>query len=90
MNLLVQPSKGFNIPSVETEVSIARMEVVPTAQTLLLFSFALAVPDELVTKENIKSVRLLPLIFLMMVMNFFRIKGANKHFIHTQKGINGK
>lgn len=57
---------------------------------LLLFSFALAVPDELVTKENIKSVRLLPLIFLMMVMNFFRIKGANKHFIHTQKGINGK
>jgi cellulose synthase/poly-beta-1,6-N-acetylglucosamine synthase-like glycosyltransferase len=57
---------------------------------LLLFSFALAVPDELVTKENIKSVRLLPLIFMMMIMNFFRIKGANKNFIHTQKGINGK
>ena len=57
---------------------------------LLLFSFALAVPDELVTKENLKSVRLLPLIFMMMIMNFFRIKGANKNFIHTQKGINGK
>ncbi|MGE0092521.1 MAG: glycosyltransferase family 2 protein [Bacteroidales bacterium] len=57
---------------------------------LLLFAFALAVPDDLVTKENIKSVRLLPLIFIMMIMNFFRIKGADKHFIHTQKGINEK
>ena len=40
MNLFVHPSKGFNIPSVETEDSIARILVVPTAHTFFLFRFA--------------------------------------------------
>ena len=41
MNLFVQPSYGFKCPSVETEVSIARITVVPTAQIFFLWSFAL-------------------------------------------------
>ena len=35
MNLLVQPVKGVISPWVVTDVSIALIEVVPTAQTLL-------------------------------------------------------
>ena len=45
MNLLVHPSYGFNNPSVETEVSIARIDVVPTAHTRFFFILALLTID---------------------------------------------
>ena len=41
MNLLVQPTYGFKVLLEETELSMARMEVVPTQQILRLFSLAL-------------------------------------------------
>jgi hypothetical protein len=31
-NLFVQPSKGFSVPCEETELSTARIDVVPTVQ----------------------------------------------------------
>src|SRR5690606_39307470 len=37
MNLFVQPSISFNMPFEDTELSIARIAVVPTAQMRLLF-----------------------------------------------------
>src|SRR5258708_3725911 len=40
INLLVQPTYGFNCPVVETEDSTARITVVPTAQTFFLCAFA--------------------------------------------------
>ncbi len=52
----------------------------------LLFAFAMAIPDYLVTKENIKTVKKTPLLFILMVLNLFRLKGASKKFIHTEKG----
>ena len=40
MNLLVQPSKGFRCASADTELSMERITVVPTAQTFLFASMA--------------------------------------------------
>ena len=37
MNLLVHPSNGFNLLSVETDVSRALIQVVPIAQIFLRF-----------------------------------------------------
>ena len=53
----------------------------------LLLTFVMAIPRFLVTKNNLKTIKRLPLLFLLMVFNLFRIKGANKNFIHTQKGL---
>jgi hypothetical protein len=41
MNLFVQPSNGFSVLADETELSIARIEVVPTAQIRFLFDFGI-------------------------------------------------
>ncbi|MCD8270150.1 MAG: hypothetical protein LUD46_18015 [Parabacteroides sp.] len=51
---------------------------------LLCATFSLAVPDYLVDKRFKKALISLPLVFLLMCLNFFRLKGANKEFIHTK------
>ena len=51
---------------------------------LLCITFSLAVPDYLVDARFKKALISLPLIFMLMCLNFFRLKGANKEFIHTQ------
>lgn len=53
---------------------------------LLVFSMAFALPDYLVTKQFKKAIRHLPFLFVLMVMNLFRLRNANKNFIHTQHG----
>ncbi|MEN6618402.1 MAG: glycosyltransferase family 2 protein [Rikenellaceae bacterium] len=52
----------------------------------LIFTFAMAIPDFLVTKRNFRAIKKIPVLFILMFLNFFRTKGANKKFIHTQKG----
>ncbi|OJX64869.1 glycosyltransferase family 2 protein [Dysgonomonas sp. 37-18] len=54
---------------------------------LLMFmclSLAIAIPDEMVNERLIKILRKLPKLFILMVINLFRIKGAKKKFIHTE------
>lgn len=51
---------------------------------LLLCALSLAMPDELYNASFRIALRKAPLLFLLMVVNLFRIKGVNKHFIHTQ------
>lgn len=50
---------------------------------LLLFALCLAIPDYLVDKKFNRAMRKIPLLGIMMVLNFFRLRGANKKFIHT-------
>jgi len=52
----------------------------------VLVSFAMATPDYLVNLRSIKAMRMIPMIFLMMCVNFLRLKGVNNNFIHTKKG----
>lgn len=54
---------------------------------LLMFmclSLAIAIPDEMVNERLIKILRKLPKLFILMVINLFRMKGAKKKFIHTE------
>lgn len=53
---------------------------------LLIFTFVMAIPDFLVTKRSIKTIKHIPFLFILMFLNLFRTKGANKNFIHTNKG----
>lgn len=57
---------------------------------LLLFigiTFSLAVPDYLVDKQFKKAITSLPVLFLLMFINLFRLRGGNKKFIHTKHSI---
>ncbi len=53
---------------------------------VLTLSLAVATPDYLISATTLKSLRRLPWIFLLTLLNFFRIRGVNRNFIHTQKG----
>jgi cellulose synthase/poly-beta-1,6-N-acetylglucosamine synthase-like glycosyltransferase len=53
---------------------------------LLMTSFMLALPGFLVTAKNIRVIKKLPLLFLLMFINLFRTKGTENKFIHTPKG----
>lgn len=53
---------------------------------LLLSTLALAMPGKLYNSSFRRSLRKVPLLFLLMVVNLFRTKGVNKRFIHTQHG----
>lgn len=51
-------------------------------------TLCLAIPNKLVDDQFKKSIHKLPLLFFMMLMNLFRLKGAAKKFIHTPKNAN--
>lgn len=50
----------------------------------LCVAFSLAVPDYLVDNRFRKAILSLPILFLLMFFNIFRLRGANKEFIHTE------
>lgn len=54
---------------------------------ILMYAFAMAIPDFLVDKKLKKTFHKLPLVFVVMVYNIFKIKGVNKKYIHTKKGL---
>lgn len=53
---------------------------------LLGLAFCMAIPDYLVDKRLTKAVKKVPWLFILMLLNLFRIKGAYKKFIHTDHG----
>lgn len=53
---------------------------------LLLITFGLAIPKDMDNKALEKALVKLPLLFILMFINLFRMKGANKKFIHTSHG----
>ena len=52
---------------------------------ILGVTLCLAIPDKLVDDRFKKSINKLPLLFIMMVVNLFRMKGMNKKFVNTEK-----
>ncbi len=48
------------------------------------FSMFIAIPREYYNKDLLKSILQIPKIFLSMVLLLFKLKGANKKFIHTK------
>ncbi|RHJ87762.1 glycosyltransferase family 2 protein [Parabacteroides sp. AM08-6] len=55
---------------------------------LLCVTFSLAIPDYLVNSKFRKAILNIPILFVLMFFNFFRLKGANKEFIHTEHIVN--
>jgi len=57
---------------------------------MLLSAMSLAMPDELYTASFRKALKKLPLLFLLTVINLFRLRGVNKRFIHPQQAEDEK
>jgi hypothetical protein len=49
-------------------------------------AFLLAIPSKFYNARTLKAVMSLPKGFLLMFLSLFKLKGANKKFIHTQHG----
>lgn len=58
--------------------------------TLLIISLLIAIPRKLFSRALIKAIIQIPNLFIVMVINIFRLKGVNKRFIHTQHGVKEK
>lgn len=56
---------------------------------LLLFALAIAIPGYLWTKRLLRALCLVPWSFVLMAANLFRMREANKRFIHTAHGVEG-
>lgn len=58
--------------------------------TLLFVALMLAVPRRLCTSRLAMALQKLPHTFWLMAGNLFKLRGANKNFIHTKHGMTGK
>lgn len=52
------------------------------ALVALILTFTMAIPDYLVNKKLLKAIVKLPLIFILMFANLFRMRNAKKNFRH--------
>ena len=53
---------------------------------LTILAFAFSIPKKFYNQKTLNAVLTLPKAFLLMFLSLFRLKGANKKFIHTQHG----
>lgn len=53
---------------------------------LTFVAFVLAIPKKFYNLETLKAILTLPKAFGVMLLSLFKLKGANKKFIHTQHG----
>ncbi len=53
---------------------------------LTFIAFLLAIPSKFYNAKTLKAVMSLPKGFFVMFLSLFKLKGANKKFIHTQHG----
>ena len=54
---------------------------------IVLGTFAMCVPDELVNEDFDKAIRRAPLMAIKMVLNVFRLRGLKNKFLHTEHSI---
>lgn len=54
---------------------------------IVLGTFAMCVPDELVNEDFDKAIRRAPLMAVKMVLNVFRLRGLKNKFLHTEHTI---
>lgn len=60
-----------------------------TLFVMLVTSILLAIPGYLYNKRSLMALFMLPQSMLMMLLVLFRLKGANKKFLHTEHGLSG-
>ena len=52
----------------------------------VVIAFVLSIPAQFYNKSTFKALLSLPKAFMSMFLSLFKLKGANKKFIHTQHG----
>lgn len=57
---------------------------------ILLISLGLAIPINMINRKLFRALVDVPKIFLAMFINLFKLKNANKSFIHTPHGVTDK
>lgn len=55
---------------------------------VLITALLIVIPKSLFNRRLLKALLDLPYSFILMCRNLFRLKGANKKFIHTSHGVN--
>ncbi|NOU59984.1 glycosyltransferase [Marinifilum caeruleilacunae] len=55
---------------------------------LVVLAFALSIPRKFYTGSTLRAILSLPRAFFLMFASLFKLKGANKKFIHTEHGVN--
>ena len=53
---------------------------------LLFITLSIAMPDELYDESFKRALKRVPILFILMLLNLFRTKGAGRNFIHTKHG----
>jgi cellulose synthase/poly-beta-1,6-N-acetylglucosamine synthase-like glycosyltransferase len=53
--------------------------------SLLLITLIISIPKELFNRRLLLALHRIPLLFILMFLNLFRLRGASKNFIHTEK-----
>ncbi len=54
----------------------------------IVVALALSVPGKFYNKKTLKAIFTLPKTFIIMLLTLFKLKGANKRYIHTEHSIN--
>ena len=57
-----------------------------TVFILVVLAFLLSIPSKFYNRETLNALLTLPKAFASMFLSLFKLKGANKKFIHTQHG----
>lgn len=57
---------------------------------VLIIALLMVIPKSLFNRQLLVALLDLPYSFILMCRNLFRLKGANKKFIHTSHGVNKK
>ena len=57
-----------------------------TMLILVIIGFLMAIPSKFYSKATLIALFTLPKAFLLLFLSLFKLKGANKKFIHTQHG----
>lgn len=69
-----------------TDITVLNYECWLGSFLLLSISFAIAIPRSYLNRRTFKALLTLPRLFITMFLLLFKLKGANKRFIHTEHG----
>ena len=88
LGLVVVFSLLYLLHSLWPEASVLMISPILWYGSLLLtiFAFAFSVPKKYYNRKTLHAILTLPKAFFLMFLSLFKLKGANKKFIHTEHG----
>lgn len=74
--LLFERSNTLKLPAIYWQITLI----------VIVFAFAFSIPKQFYNFKTLRALLTLPKAFISMLISLFRLKGANRKFIHTQHG----